>query len=380
MGSDAASSRRGVHPVEIDASRQSQDIIGRRPTSSSSRKKKTWLPWLIPLFVVINTILFIITMYINNCPKNNVSTSRHCIAHFLGRFSFQPLKENPLLGPSSITLDKMGAKVVSKVVHGHQGWRLFTAMWLHAGVFHLLANMLSLLFIGIRLEQEFGFVRIGMLYLISGIGGNVLSALFIQDSISVGASGALFGLLGSMLSELLTNWTIYSNKLAALLTLLLIIAINLAVGILPHVDNFAHIGGFASGLLLGFVILIRPQYGWVSKRSVPPGYITSAKSKHKMYQYILLVTALILLIVGFSVGLVMLFKGVNANEHCSWCHYLSCVPTSKWNCKTEPTTCMSTQSENELILECEGRGKTHTYPLTNASESQIKQLCLELCS
>ncbi|XP_048420585.1 RHOMBOID-like protein 1 isoform X2 [Pyrus x bretschneideri] len=67
-------------------------------------------------------------------------------------------------------------------------------MWLHAGVFHVLANMLSLVFIGIWPEQEFGF------------------ALFIQYGISVGAAGALFGLLGSMLSELTSNWTMYVNK------------------------------------------------------------------------------------------------------------------------------------------------------------------------
>lgn len=54
-------------------------------------------------------------------------------------------------------LEKMGALDVAKVVHEHQGWRLITCMWLHGGVFHLLANMLSLLVIGIRLEQEFGF-------------------------------------------------------------------------------------------------------------------------------------------------------------------------------------------------------------------------------
>lgn len=55
-------------------------------------------------------------------------------------------------------------------------------------------------------------VRIGIIYLLSGFGGSILSSLFIQNNISVGASGALFGLLGAMLSELLTNWTIYSNK------------------------------------------------------------------------------------------------------------------------------------------------------------------------
>lgn len=53
---------------------------------------------------------------------------------------------------------------------------------------------------------------IGLLFVISGFGGSLLSALFIQSNISVGASGALFGLLGGMLSELITNWSMYDNK------------------------------------------------------------------------------------------------------------------------------------------------------------------------
>jgi membrane associated rhomboid family serine protease len=55
-------------------------------------------------------------------------------------------------------------------------------------------------------------VRIGLVYLISGFGGSLMSALFIQSNVSVGASGALFGLIGSMLSELITNWSLYANK------------------------------------------------------------------------------------------------------------------------------------------------------------------------
>ncbi|CAK7335463.1 unnamed protein product [Dovyalis caffra] len=293
--------------------------------------EKQWTSWLIPMFVVANIAVFIVVMYVNDCPKKILGSEGSCVAKFLGRFSFQPLKENPLFGPSSATLEKMGALEWNKVVHGDQGWRLITCMWLHAGVIHVLANMLSLVFIGIRLEQQFGFVRVGLIYLVSGFGGSILSALFIQQNISVGASGALFGLLGAMLSELLTNWTIYSNKIAALLTLMVIIAINLAVGILPHVDNFAHIGGFLTGFLLGFVLLLRPQFGWAESRQFPAD--GRVKSKHKAYQYALLLAAIVLLIVGFTLGLVMLFKGENGNEHCNWCHYLSCVPTSKWNCQ-----------------------------------------------
>ncbi|WCJ26187.1 RHOMBOID-like 2 [Euphorbia peplus] len=289
--------------------------------------EKQWTSWLIPMFIVANIGAFIASMYVNNCPKNNLGFEGDCVAKFLGRFSFQPLKENPLFGPSSDALEKMGALDWDKVVNKNEGWRLITSMWLHAGIIHLLANMLSLVFIGIRLEQQFGFVRVGIIYLISGFGGSIMSTIFIHQNISVGASGALFGLLGAMLAELLTNWSIYSNKVAALVTLVIIIVINLAVGILPHVDNYAHIGGFLTGFFLGFIILLRPQFGWYEGRHLPAD--ARVRSKHKVYQYVLLFISLALLISGFTVGLVMLFRGVNGNDHCSWCHYLSCVPTSE---------------------------------------------------
>ncbi|GAB2274381.1 Retinoblastoma-like protein 1 [Dionaea muscipula] len=275
----------------------------------------------------------------------------------------------------------MGALDVSKVVKRHQAWRLFTAIWLHAGVVHLLANMLSLLFIGLRHEREFGFVRIGLLYMVSGLGGNLLSALFIQSSISVGASGALFGLLGGMLSELIINWTIYANKVAALLTLLLVIVINLAVGILPHVDNFAHIGGFISGFLLGFILLIRPHFGWVRQRHAPPGYIVaSAKSKHKPYQYVLLVVSVVLLISGFCALLVLVLNGVKGYSHCSWCHYLSCIPTSLWSCKSQQVFCESSSMGSRLNLTCLSNGRSHLFEMTDENSSLVQQLCSQLCS
>ncbi|KAF7820916.1 RHOMBOID-like protein 2 [Senna tora] len=244
-----------------------------------------WTSWLIPMFVVANVAVFIVAMYINNCPKNYIRgiSEGKCVARFLGRLSFQPLQENPLFGPSSNTLTKMGALRWENVVNHHQGWRLVTCIWLHAGVIHLVANMLSLVFIGIRLEQQFGFLRIGIIYLLSGFGGSVLSSLFIRNNISVGASGALFGLLGAMLSELFTNWTIYTNK-----------------------------------------------FGWLEQRNLPAD--VRIKSKYKAYQIILLVVSLVLLIAGLTTALVMLFRGENGYDHCHWCRYLTCVPTSKWKC------------------------------------------------
>lgn len=133
----------------------------------------------------------------------------------------------------------MGAIEWYKTVHQRQGWRLVTSIWLHAGIFHLIANMLTLLLIGICLERQRGFgnfslnndlnacsfymlmlllllllhaVRTAVIYLLSGFGGSILLSLFIRGSISVGASGAGFGVLGALLSELFTNWSKVSNK------------------------------------------------------------------------------------------------------------------------------------------------------------------------
>ncbi|KAK7339656.1 hypothetical protein VNO77_20335 [Canavalia gladiata] len=364
-----------VHPMEIDA-----------PLSSKAKAKveyremkqfKKWVPWLIPFFVIVNVLVFIITMYVNDCPKRSFS----CIASFLGRFSFQPFNENPLLGPALFTLQNMGALDMHKVVYGHQGWRLITCMWLHGGVLHLLANMFGILVVGIRLEQEFGFVLIGLLFVISGFGGSLLSALFIEGRISVGASGALFGLLGGMLSELITNWSLYEKKLGALFTLVFVIVINLAVGILPHVDNFAHIGGFLSGFLLGFVFLIRPQFGWIKQRNAPGSYSpTLIKPKFSKYQCFFWVLALVLLILGFTSGLVAILHGVDANDHCSWCHYLSCVPTSRWNCNQKVLSCVTELIDNHLNMTCSNNGKSSTYYMPNPTNSKIYELCSQICS
>lgn len=76
------------------------------PESSHVYEAEThWTSWLVPMFVVANIAVFVVTMYINNCPKNNQGLQGGCVAKFLGRFSFQPMQENPLLGPSSSTYE-----------------------------------------------------------------------------------------------------------------------------------------------------------------------------------------------------------------------------------------------------------------------------------
>lgn len=330
---------------------------------------------LVFCIVALNIGIFFVTMYINDCPN----TSHSCFLPFLHRFSFQPLHENMLIGPSSQTLERLGALHAIKVQHFHQGWRLITCIWLHAGVVHVLVNMISLLFVGIQLEQEFGAVKVGTIYVLSGFGGSLLSVLFLQN-VSVGASGALFGLVGAMLSELLTNWTIYTNKCAVMTVLIFVVTANLAIGIFPFVDNFAHIGGLIVGFLSGFVLLIKPQYGYIKPASLPPGNSiqSSIKAKYRAYQCLLWVIALILLIAGIAGVAVLVFQGVDGNNKCSWCHYLSCVPTSKWDCHNS-IACDKVQVDNEWQITCTTNHKTTLAPL-NQSNAVLQELCIQLCS
>lgn len=60
-----------------------------------------WTSWLVPMIVVANVAVFVVIMFVNNCPKNHDALRGGCVAKFLGRLSFQPLRENPLFGPSS---------------------------------------------------------------------------------------------------------------------------------------------------------------------------------------------------------------------------------------------------------------------------------------
>ncbi|KAF9612267.1 hypothetical protein IFM89_038837 [Coptis chinensis] len=151
---------------------------------------------------------------------------------------------------SSCSLDKMGALQLELLIQQYQMWRLFTPPWLHAGIINLVVNLSSVIFVGVHLEQEFGSWRIGLVYILAAFVGSLTAALFIKNNPAVTSSGALFGLLGAMLSALIRNWKLYSDKPSALVTLFFLAMVTFSVGFLPHVDNW----GFVSGILLGLVL------------------------------------------------------------------------------------------------------------------------------
>lgn len=125
-------------------------------------------------------------------------------------------------------------------------YRLITSAFLHAGLLHLIFNNYALYVIGSQLESFLGKAKFLIIYLVSAICGSLMSMLF-SDGISVGASGAIFGLLGSLL-YFGYNYRVYLGTVLKSQIIPLII-LNLVIGfITPGIDNAAHIGGLLGGI------------------------------------------------------------------------------------------------------------------------------------
>jgi len=114
-------------------------------------------------------------------------------------------KSDPFLGPDPDVFLFMGGKYTPKIVQG-EIWRLFVPILLHANVLHLLSNLFFQAHVGFVYEAQWGILTLVVVYLSSGIGGNLLSCLTSPTSVSVGASGALLGLLGGQMAFLIANF------------------------------------------------------------------------------------------------------------------------------------------------------------------------------
>jgi rhomboid protease GluP len=159
-------------------------------------------------------------------------------------------KDNDAIATVLITY---GAKDNDLILHG-QYWRFITPIFLHVNVLHIGLNMLNLAVLGVFLERIVGHVRFFLIYLVTGVISIIASFYFAPQEISVGASGAIFGLVGAYSIFVLMHRRALPRKgIPALLWLVFIIGINLSVGLfVSAVDNYAHVGGLLSGCLLGW--------------------------------------------------------------------------------------------------------------------------------
>ncbi|XP_038069235.1 inactive rhomboid protein 2-like isoform X2 [Patiria miniata] len=195
-----------------------------------------------------------------------------------------------------------------------QIYRIFLSLFLHAGIFHCILSVIMQMTILRDLEKLAGCFRISIIYIFSGIGGNITSAIFIPYRAETGPAGAQFGLLACLVVEVLQSWQILKSPFKALAKLLFIIALLFILGLLPWIDNYAHLGGFICGTFLSFTFLPYIYFGEFDR----------TRKRVQILISILCLLAYYCLV--FTVFYLRLLKD------CSWCQYFNCVPLTSDFC------------------------------------------------
>jgi len=173
-------------------------------------------------------------------------------------FVFTSLESSSFIDLDNNVLYKYGAMVNFDGMNNNylELYRLFSSILLHAGLAHFLCNMYSLYIIGPQLESFFGKIKYTIIFIGSGVIGNLLSMLFLQDNVvSIGASGAIFGLLGSLLYFGYHYRVYLSNVIKS--QIIPLILVNLFFSYILEFNNAAHIGGLVGGVLVSMAVGVK---------------------------------------------------------------------------------------------------------------------------
>ncbi len=173
----------------------------------------------------------------------------------IGIFIIMVARGVPLINPTAADVLPWGADYGPQTLGG-QYWRLITSMFLHFGIIHILGNMWCLWSLGQLTEKLLGSISVLGLYLLTGIGASLLSLSWDPMRVSAGASGAIFGLAGALISVLyFAQLGLQPEGRRKLLGYVVRFAfINLVFGLTAHIDNMAHLGGLVTGLLMGLFL------------------------------------------------------------------------------------------------------------------------------
>ncbi|XP_061564514.1 inactive rhomboid protein 1 isoform X3 [Cololabis saira] len=192
--------------------------------------------------------------------------------------------------------------------------RLWLSLFLHAGILHCLVSVLFQMTVLRDLEKLAGWLRISIIYMLSGITGNLASSIFLPYRAEVGPAGSQFGILACLFVELFQSWQILERPWRAFAKLLAISVFFFSFGLLPWIDNFAHICGFVSGFFLSFAFLPYISFG-------------HSDSFRKRIQ----VCVFLLIFLGLVSALAVLFYVYPIK--CDWCEYLTCIPITDKFCE-----------------------------------------------
>uniref|UniRef100_A0A672K7V8 Inactive rhomboid protein n=1 Tax=Sinocyclocheilus grahami TaxID=75366 RepID=A0A672K7V8_SINGR len=195
-----------------------------------------------------------------------------------------------------------------------QFYRLWLSLFLHAGILHCLVSVCFQMTILRDLEKLAGWLRISIIYILSGITGNLASAIFLPYRAEVGPAGSQFGILACLFVELFQSWQILARPWWAFIKLSCIVLFLFAFGLLPWIDNFAHICGFVSGFFLSFAFLPYISFG-----------------RMDMYRKRLQILVALTLFLGIFSSFVVLFYVYPVK--CEWCELLTCIPLTDKFCE-----------------------------------------------
>ncbi|XP_042303485.1 inactive rhomboid protein 2 [Sceloporus undulatus] len=195
-----------------------------------------------------------------------------------------------------------------------QFYRLWLSLFLHAGVIHCLVSVVFQMTVLRDLEKLAGWLRITIIFILSGITGNLASAIFLPYRAEVGPAGSQFGLLACLFVELFQSWQVLEKPWKAFLNLSGIVLFLFVCGLLPWIDNIAHIFGFLSGLLLSFAFLPYITFGTVDK-----------------YRKRVMIIISLVVFVGLFASLVIWLYVYPINW--PWIEHLTCLPFTNKFCE-----------------------------------------------
>ena len=140
-------------------------------------------------------------------------------------------------------------------------WRLLTSVFLHSGLYHLGSNLIAQVFLGNAVERNLGHIEYLFLYIVSGVGGNIISVLYDRaqgvNTYSVGASGAVFGVMGALIVLIIKGRKKLRTGSSMLVRAGFAVFYAVYAGFrTPYTDNAAHLGGLAFGIALGVLLTI----------------------------------------------------------------------------------------------------------------------------
>ena len=214
----------------------------------SKEPRKKFFEYKIPTLIIIgmNVLVFLISSYLINKNLNMIASTNG--------ISINRLPEKIVNMVDNSVLISLGAKYTPLIQDG-EVWRLITCAFLHGSFLHITCNMVMLYSIGPQIQRIFGSIKYIFIYLISCLTSSILSTIINPNSISVGASGGIFGLMGALLAFTIVERKKINKEYT--MGLIKTIGINLVIGLLViNIDNAAHIGGFLGGMLIGYLFYI----------------------------------------------------------------------------------------------------------------------------